>query len=74
MSAIIVFSSSIKFLSDDLVVETKKPIGGALVKSDVKWVLTVPAIWTDSAKHFMREAAIKVRYIIITAYHRSRWL
>ena len=29
--------------------------------TDVKWVLTVPAIWTDPAKGFMRAAAIKVR-------------
>jgi molecular chaperone DnaK (HSP70) len=27
--------------------------------SDCKWVLTVPAIWTDSAKGFMRKAAFK---------------
>ena len=27
---------------------------------DITWVLTVPAIWTDSAKQFMREAAVQV--------------
>ena len=26
----------------------------------IRWVLTVPAIWTDSAKQFMREAAFQV--------------
>ncbi|CAG2206695.1 unnamed protein product [Mytilus edulis] len=25
--------------------------------SDINWVLTVPAIWSDAAKQFMREAA-----------------
>ena len=25
---------------------------------DVAWVVTVPAIWSDEAKHFMREAAV----------------
>ena len=46
--------------TDDMVIEANKQLGGALTKDDVKWVLTVPAIWTDSAKHFMREAAIEV--------------
>ena len=27
---------------------------------DIKWVLTVPAIWPDSAKQFMRKSAEKV--------------
>jgi hypothetical protein len=26
----------------------------------IQWVLTVPAIWSDKAKHFMRRAAEKV--------------
>lgn len=34
---------------------------------EILWVLTVPAIWDDSAKVFMREAAIEViLYKIIT--------
>ncbi|KAK3602776.1 hypothetical protein CHS0354_026323 [Potamilus streckersoni] len=46
-----------------------KPIGSednsdtnrvrALKRSHFRWVLTVPAIWNDAAKQFMREAAIK---------------
>lgn len=27
---------------------------------DILWVLTVPAIWSDQAKQFMREAAMQV--------------
>ena len=27
---------------------------------DIKWVLTVPAIWPDSAKQFMRKSAENV--------------
>lgn len=58
--AIQVFSLSIKALKDDL--ETTLEKQGIDVKSsDIKWVLTVPAIWSDSAKQFMREAAILVR-------------
>lgn len=55
-----VFSLSIKALKDHL--ETTLQNQGIDVKSDeIKWVLTVPAIWSDSAKQFMREAAIAVR-------------
>ena len=31
----------------------------------VRWVITVPAIWDDSAKQFMREAAEKVSYNVM---------
>ena len=31
--------------------------------SDIKWVITVPAIWRASAKVFMREAAYEVRVV-----------
>lgn len=27
---------------------------------EIQWVLTVPAIWSDAAKQFMRKCAIKV--------------
>lgn len=55
-----VFSLSIKALKDHL--ETTLQNQGIDVKTDeIKWVLTVPAIWSDSAKQFMREAAIAVR-------------
>lgn len=32
-----------------------------LEKDTVRWVLTVPAIWKQPAKQFMREAAYLVR-------------
>lgn len=39
--------------------ECKKQMTG-IEESDVMWVLTVPAIWDDKSKQFMREAAEKV--------------
>lgn len=53
------FTHSIRFLKDHLMEEIKKSIVGATC-SDVEFVLTVPAIWGDKAKMFMREAAIAV--------------
>ncbi|XP_060566338.1 heat shock 70 kDa protein 12A-like [Ruditapes philippinarum] len=51
-----VFSLSIKYLKDDLMYMTKrKVLDEHLREDDIKWVLTVPAIWNDVAKQFMRE-------------------
>lgn len=56
-----VFSQSIKFLRNDLFKSLKKMIAD-IQEDDIHYVLTVPAIWDDSAKQFMREAAVKVKY------------
>ena len=58
-----VFSLSIKYLKDHCL----KPLNSRGVLSNqenVKFVLTVPAIWSDRSKQFMRVAAIEV-YIIV---------
>lgn len=44
------------FLSQELSDQT----GGDFDNNDVRWVITVPAIWKMPAKQFMREAAYKV--------------
>ena len=31
----------------------------------IRWVITVPAIWNDKAKSFMREAAFKVNMCVV---------
>lgn len=56
MDALQVFGYSIQYLKDHLlgVVSHNSP---GLQETDVKWVITVPAIWADSAKKFMRQAA-----------------
>ncbi|CAC5405254.1 unnamed protein product [Mytilus coruscus] len=58
LPAIDVFSLSIKALKDHLnsTVEIKNIV---LDDEKTKWVLTVPAIWTDTAKQFMRKSAEK---------------
>ncbi|XP_052778299.1 heat shock 70 kDa protein 12B-like [Mya arenaria] len=58
LPANIVFSGAIKYLKNDLIKQSEKRIsGGGLTDADINWVLTVPAIWDDAAKQFMREAA-----------------
>lgn len=59
MEAIKVFSSSIGYMKDQLLTDCKNHMTG-LKESDIMWVLTVPAIWDDKSKQFMREAAEQV--------------
>ncbi|XP_060608500.1 heat shock 70 kDa protein 12A-like [Ruditapes philippinarum] len=56
MKAIDVFGAAIKYLKDHLLDQVNRRLTG-VQNNDIHWVLTVPAIWTDSAKQFMREAA-----------------
>ncbi|OWF51205.1 heat shock 70 kDa protein 12A-like [Mizuhopecten yessoensis] len=56
MAAKTVFGESVKYLKNHLL-STLDTRGTTVVNSDIHWVLTVPAIWKDNAKQFMREAA-----------------
>ncbi|XP_052778686.1 heat shock 70 kDa protein 12A-like [Mya arenaria] len=57
LKANIVFSVAIRFLKDDLLQVIEDRLKGDLKPEDISWVLTVPAIWDDSARQIMREAA-----------------
>ena len=37
----------------------------------IRWVLTVPAIWSDGAKQFMRESAYKVLVSLLSSHSLS---
>ncbi|XP_033742556.1 heat shock 70 kDa protein 12B-like [Pecten maximus] len=58
MSAMKVFSSAIGYLKDHLI-NTCKLRGADVRMDEIIWELTVPAIWSDPAKQFMREAALE---------------
>ncbi|KAH3747262.1 heat shock 70 kDa protein 12A-like isoform X2 [Dreissena polymorpha] len=58
LPARIVFSLCIKYLKDDAMKTINTRLTGDEIReNDIRWVLTVPAIWNDAAKQFMREAA-----------------
>lgn len=59
MEAMKVFSSAIRFLKDQLLIQCENQFT-EIEDSDIDWVITVPAIWNDRSKQFMREAAEKV--------------
>lgn len=60
--ALDVFALSIKALVIHLQTGLENK-GSGMRATDILWVLTVPAIWTDNAKQFMRKSAEMVGHI-----------
>ena len=58
--ALPVFSAAIKYLGSHLLQQLEVETGTKVKPQMVKWVLTVPAIWSDESKSFMRKAMYKV--------------
>ena len=59
--AITVFAESIRFLKDHLLERMRKRIA-SIKDTDIDWVVTIPAIWEESAKQFMILAANQVLF------------
>ena len=59
MPAKTVFRECIKHLKEQLLHALEKK-ATTFTLDDIHWVLTVPAIWSDAAKQFMRESAAEV--------------
>jgi len=64
MKALHVFTAAIKFLREFLLYKELPNRGhrNELFDNEIMWVITVPAIWDNAAKQFMRDAAIKVNF------------
>nr|XP_022294724.1 heat shock 70 kDa protein 12A-like [Crassostrea virginica] len=56
IKAIEVFQHAIRYFKD-LMLNTIEKKGLGVEENNIRWVLTVPAIWSESAKQFMIEAA-----------------
>ncbi|XP_017656416.1 heat shock 70 kDa protein 12B isoform X3 [Nannospalax galili] len=57
MLALEVFAHALRFFKEHALQELREQSPMTLEKDTVRWVLTVPAIWKQPAKQFMREAA-----------------
>jgi len=59
MNALEVFSIALVEIKRNILyqINNTKAIYKTLEADDVNWILTIPAIWTDEARQFMREAA-----------------
>ena len=58
LPAILVFSTSLRYFRDHAIQELRDATGTKLGGEDIRWVITVPAIWRQQAKQFMREASL----------------
>ena len=59
LPAVDLFSHVIEYFKNHLY-EQLKTKGNYMQDENIEWVLTVPAIWDDPEKQFMRKAAEKV--------------
>lgn len=53
LSLMTVISQSLKFIADKALEKLTEQVG-KVVKTKIRWVLTVPALWSEEHKHFMR--------------------
>ena len=61
MPALDVFAAAINHLMSDLLLMCKKQ-HSQINPESIRWVITIPALWSDKAKFFMRQAGQQVRY------------
>ncbi|XP_061693827.1 heat shock 70 kDa protein 12A isoform X4 [Syngnathoides biaculeatus] len=59
VKALDIFAYALAFFKEQALKELSDQTGGQFDNNDVRWVITVPAIWKMPAKQFMREAAYK---------------
>uniref|UniRef100_A0A673CRR6 Heat shock protein 12B n=1 Tax=Sphaeramia orbicularis TaxID=375764 RepID=A0A673CRR6_9TELE len=55
--AIEVFAHALRFFREHALKEVKDQSSSVLEGEEIRWVITVPAVWRQPAKQFMREAA-----------------
>ena len=72
MEAQTVFAESIKYLKKHFL-QNLESLGMEIKDSEILYVLTVPAIWNDSAKQLMRNATVQVsdKDVYIRRYKRE---
>ncbi|KAL1122992.1 hypothetical protein AAG570_003316 [Ranatra chinensis] len=54
VSALLVFSHALRYMKTQVIKELKDQ---GTCAANIRWVVTVPALWTQQAKQFVREAA-----------------
>lgn len=62
MPLMTVIATSLKFISERALIKLEEQIG-KVNKNKIRWVLTVPALWSEEHKLFMRKAAVEAGII-----------
>ena len=60
LPAMMIFSMTLNYFRNHALRELTDATGYKVCDEEVRWVITVPAIWRQKAKQFMREAAYQV--------------
>ena len=60
MQALSIFTHALRFFKEHALQELSDQSSTKILNEDVRWVITVPAIWKAAAKQFMRQAAYNV--------------
>ncbi|XP_041921598.1 heat shock 70 kDa protein 12A isoform X3 [Alosa sapidissima] len=63
VKALDIFAYALAFFKEQALKELSDQAGSEFDNADVRWVITVPAIWKMPAKQFMREAAYKANLV-----------
>ena len=58
MPLMAVISETLKYISEKALQKLNEQVG-KVVKTKIKWVLTVPALWSEEHKQFMRKACVE---------------
>uniref|UniRef100_A0A8C5QLT4 Heat shock 70 kDa protein 12A n=1 Tax=Leptobrachium leishanense TaxID=445787 RepID=A0A8C5QLT4_9ANUR len=59
VKALEIFAYALQYFKEQALKELSDQAGSDLDNDEVRWVITVPAIWKQPAKQFMRQAAYK---------------
>jgi hypothetical protein len=52
-----VISESLRYIAEKALEKLQEQVG-KVISTKIRWVLTVPALWSEEHKHFMRKSAI----------------
>ena len=62
LSLMKVISHSLRFIAEKALEKLAEQVG-KVVSTKIRWVLTVPALWSEEHKQFMRKAAVEAGII-----------
>ena len=67
IKALDVFAAAIEYIKDHFLDKLHNGNGKEKIVTvkDIHFIITVPAIWSDLSKQFMRQAAINVRLTLV---------
>jgi len=60
IKALAIFAHALRFFRNHAIQELADQSQTRILDEDIRWIISVPAIWKEPAKQFMRQAAYQV--------------